>query len=341
MGQEKDANLTIDIKTPGAAQHQGNPMGNNLFSKHGIYITQGDNRASTPLDFTATFTNLKDTYYGPKDDRQAISKIVEEYHVTQSQSNNIGDGMSYIVEVNQQPQEGWWYTRNVGVQITFKFYDQNGNQIKFGKNAYLAVSSLNSTPYIQNLNNGTITQNPFDYNNHKIEVVGANNNLTLKTLVGSSVIVNSDGQAYSPAGNDDVAVGFGANIGHYVVQLNQHQQNGRDVWDVYEITPHGSGTDLRWQIGKQLGVNWSSDEIWAAGYGWWDGANGANGDTQYFGATVGLINEGADSFTLTTYTWTNVYPTMWAMVSTDIPSTPSYELHVPVQEIHYHYINSI
>lgn len=69
MGQEKDANLTIDIKTPGVAQHQGNPRGNNLFSKYGIYITQGDNRASTPLDFTATFTNLKNTYYGPKDDR--------------------------------------------------------------------------------------------------------------------------------------------------------------------------------------------------------------------------------------------------------------------------------
>lgn len=346
MGQEKNSDLQIDLKTPGYTVKRGSVGvgASTHYSKYGLYITDnGTNHVDSPLDFTATFTNLSDTYYGPKDNRTKIAKIEEDFHVTHFPANGTHDNTNFAVEVNSAPQEGWWYNNNVQTRVTFKFFDQNGNQMRIGKNAYIAVSSLNGTTTADNYNKGTILSS-FDHMPAagRTEVVSGDGNITFKTLAGSSVIVNQDGQAYSPQGNDLIAPGYGNNVGHYVLYNNQRTIGDKIVYDVYQVNLIGSGQNAKWQVGDKLSDNWTSDDIWRHGYAWWDGANGANSDTQYFGATVGLINNNADSFTVTTYDWSkNPGMTVWAMVSTDIPTTPSYTLYVPHVTAHYHYNNFI
>lgn len=327
------SNVKVDQTDVSATNSNNNwtgASGSNHYSKTGykIDLPSGNPNqlaAGTIVSGTVTFSNLQNTYYGSDDNRTKISKIEEDFVWTRN-SENSTKLEPYVMEFNSSPNEGFWYSNAGNVQITYKFFDENGKQIAFHNNAWITVSSLNSA---------TTTDQPGMYkigdtvkggynSDGRVEGVQAANNIQLKNLKGSSVTVGSDGWAKSTGGNDSIYPGYGANTGKYAFDYNG---------SIWQATPSANG----WVIGDRI-TDSNSDDVWNAGYAYWDGANGSNGDTQYFGATVGEIKNGANSFTLNFATNGNIGGNVtWAMVSTEIPTTPSITINEPVQQIHYHY----
>lgn len=292
-------------------------------SKQWGFITSTNTSA---LHITATYTNLKNSSYtDARGVAHYIAKIVATYD---AKSNGLGYPALWI---NTDPSEGFWYKGMTDVKVKYQLFDSNNTPIIFGNNAWVTFSSLNA-------GSGSFKQKETKNGRHE-RVQGAGN-ITLHQLDGSSVTLH-DGLAYSVGPNDSTILKNDNGTIKYALA----REDG-----IYEAI--GNPTSGFYQTGDKLFDN--SDQAYQNGYRFWDNSNG---DYQYYGAILGQITPGTDSYTIDYSTDVygdglvlGTYNDTWAMPSTTIPTTPgiSYTYHnyvapkvdVPTPkttEIHYHY----
>ena len=331
LGQETNAALTVSSSNSTSTKIA--PVigeDNKSLSTYAIQVqpTNGNNE----LTVTATYSNLsKSSYTDNNGVTHKIAKIMAKYHAY----NTASDFSNPNLQINQQPQEGFWYNGFNNVDAEYTFYDENGQVITIGKNAWLAVLSLNSG--MDGLSSTAKTGDtiPGGYGGGwRVEGVNGDGTVNFKTLDGSTVTVHNDGWAFSDGGNDRIAVGYGNNEGKFAVQYDH---------DLYEISRNSDG---HWTLGNLLvhddnGINWQ--DVWDSGYEYWDDATR---DSRYAGATVGDIKEGTSTVKLryvVSYANPNAGGIVWAMMSTIIPPTPAVEYHLYSTEapstssVNYHY----
>ena len=327
LGQETDATLTVESSNSTSTKIA--PVvgeDNKSLSTYAIQVQP--NAGVDELTVTATYSNLsKSSYTDNNGTTHKIAKIVAKYHAYNKAANY---GTSNL-QINQQPQEGFWYNGFNTVDVEYTFYDENGQVITIGKNAWLAVLSLNSSgPILEDAKTGVALAGGYN-GGWRVEGVNGDGDVNFKTLDGSTVTVHDDGWAYSDGGNDGIVIGYGNNEGKFAA---------RDDNDLYEATRNSNGN---WVLGKLLvhddkGINWQ--DVWDSGYEYWDEATR---DSRYAGATVGDVKEGTSTIKLTyvtNYADSSVGGNTWAMMSTIIPPTPAVEYHLystPTTSVNYHY----
>ena len=331
LGQETNATLTVNSSNSTSTKIA--PVvgeDHKSLSTYAIQVqpTNGNNE----LTVTATYSNLsKSSYTDNNGVTHKIAKIVAKYHAY----NTASDVSNPNLQINQQPQEGFWYNGFGDVNAEYTFYDENGQVITIGKNAWLAVLSLNSG--MDGLSSTAKTGDtiPGGYGGGwRVEGVNGDGTVNFKTLDGSTVTVHDDGWAFSDGGNDRIAVGYGNNEGKFAVQYDH---------DLYEVSRNNDG---HWKLGNLLvhddnGINWQ--DVWDSGYEYWDDATR---DSRYAGATVGDIKEGTSTVKLTystNFANSSAGGIVWAMMSTIIPPTPAVEYHLysakapSTSSVSYHY----
>lgn len=331
LGQETSATLTVQSNNSTSTKIA--PAVGEDNKSLSTYAIQVQPTAGTKeLTVTATYSNLnKSSYTDNNGVTHKIAKIVAKYHAY----NMASDYANPNLQINQQPQEGFWYNGFSNVDAEYTFYDENGQVIKFGKNAWLTVLSLNSGMDSLSSTAKTGDTIPGGYGGGwRVEGVNGDGDVNFKTLDGSTVTVHNDGWAYSDGGNDRIAIGYGKNEGKFAVQYDN---------DLYEVSRNNDG---HWKLGKLLvhndkGINWQ--DVWDSGYEYWDDATR---DSRYAGATVGDIKEGTSTVKLsyvTSYANSNAGGVVWAMMSTIIPPTPAIQYHLYSAEapstssVSYHY----
>ena len=320
LGQETDANLTVDAKNT-VKEEPRVGEDNKALSTYSIsvYPESGSNEITA----TATYTNLsKSSYTDNNGVLHKIAKIVVKYHAYNKTANYSGDPVLWI---NQQPQEGFWYGGFNNADAEYTFYDENGNTITFGKNAWLAVSSLNDGGPDGDFKTGDTASGQ----GWRTEGVNGDGTVSFKTLDGSMVTVHDDGWAFSDVGTDQIQIGYGKNEGKFALASGTK---------LYEVTRNGNS----WVVGDLItedanGISWQ--DVWDNGYEYWDDATR---DSRYAGATVGDIKEGTSTVKLSFATnyYGNTSGWTWAMVSTIIPPTPAVQYHLysaSTSSVDYHY----
>lgn len=328
LGQETDATLTVESSNSTSTRIA--PVvgeDNKSLSTYAIYVQP--NADVNELTVTATYNNLsKSSYIDNNGTTHKIAKIVAKYHAYNKAANYGTPNL----QINQQPQEGFWYNGFNTVDVEYTFYDENGQVITIGKNAWLAVLSLNSSgPDVpENAKHGDVLSG--GYSGWRVEGVSGDGDVNFKTLDGSMVTVHDDGWAYSDAGTDSIRIGYGKNEGKFAIQSGN---------DLYEATRNSNGN---WVLGNLIvhddnGINWQ--DIWDSGYEYWDDATR---DSRYAGAVVGDVKEGTSTIKLTYVTnYAVAGGNTWAMMSTIIPPTPAVEYHLYSAEapstssVSYHY----
>lgn len=260
------------------------------------------NKINEPnISVTATYTNLHNSSYTDNNGtNHHISKIIATYKT----SGNSTDWP--ILYINTDPSEGFWYMGVNPVSVTYQCFDENGNLIRFNNNAWITVSSLNAGPSAQN---------------GRHEYAQGTGNITFHQLAGSSITNMGNGKMGSVFVNDHIRLKFNSDgsVNYGIVDNTAH--GGRAL---YEAIGQPGGNFSK---GKLIDNNYYDGKD---GYSAWDNANGQG---QYYGATVGQINNGATSYTISyssdaygTGMGNNVkeatYGTTWAMPSTTIPETP-------------------
>ena len=324
LGEEDNANLTVDGKNT----VKGDPVAgadNNRLSTYSITVNPENN--SNEVTTTATYTNLsKSSYTDSNGVLHKIAKIVVKYHAYNKTASY--DGTPYL-QINQQPQEGFWYFGFNKVDAEYTFYDENGNTITIGKNAWLTVSSLNNGGPDGDFKTGDTIPGGQGY---RQESVNGDGTVHFRTLDGSTVVAHDDGWTFSDVGNDKIRVGYGRKEGKFALL------SGDNLTKLYEVTRNGNS----WVVGNLIAEDAngiSPQDVWNSGYEEWDEATN---DSRYAGATVGDIKEGSTTFKLsfaTNYYGANNGGT-WAMVSTIIPPTPAVQYHLyspSTSSVSYHY----
>lgn len=110
--------------------------------------------------------------------------------------------------IYDDPTDGFWYMYSTGVTVTDQYFDENGNPVNLGDDAWLAVTSLNNSGH-----NDAKTE--ISSNTH-IEKATPISGGTAYGLLGSS-ITNNGGSLYSVQNNSD---GTGLNDGKNWDQAN-------------------------------------------------------------------------------------------------------------------------
>ena len=164
---------------------------------HNSYYTDANGVKHHITKIVRTFSNLK------KSDGQLIKWIEANPETPASVVNNYNPSLV----IYSDPTDGFWYTFANSIQVSDKYYDENGNEILFDNNsAFLAITSLN------NEFPKSLTNQSTEINNRHIESVTVNNGKAL-ALAGSSITVhgkslyssynNSEGQGLNDAGSWD------------------------------------------------------------------------------------------------------------------------------------------
>ena len=315
LGQETSATLTVQSNNS-TSTRIAPVVGEDNKSLSTYAIQVQPNAGVDELTVTATYSNLsKSSYTDNNGTTHKIAKIVAKYHAYNKATNY---GTSNL-QINQQPQEGFWYNGFNTVDVEYTFYDENGQVITIGKNAWLAVLSLNSSgPDVpENAKPGDVLSG--GYSGWRVEGVSGDGDVNFKTLDGSTVTVHDDGWAYSDGGNDGIRIGYGKSEGKFATIRGN---------DLYEVTRNSNGN---WVLGNVIvhddnGINWQ--DVWDSGYEEWDDATR---DSRYAGATVGDVKEGTSTIKLTyvtNYADSSAGGNTWAMMSTIIPPTPAIQYHL-------------
>lgn len=164
----------------------------------------------------ATYTGLNNSYYTDDNGvKHHISKIIRTFsnltadnginwHSILSNINNAqyNYGKPYIW-IYDDPTDGFWYNFSSGVTVDDQYFDENGNPVNIGNNAWLAVTSLNNSGYNQD-NKSEISSNIH------IEKCTPLDGATAYGMLGSSV-TNNNGSLYSVTNNSN---GSGLNDGN-------------------------------------------------------------------------------------------------------------------------------
>lgn len=269
------------------------------------------NAAGQNLSVTATYTNLKNSVY--TDDNgtnHKIAKIVVTYSGTSYERN------FPLIDIFADPTDGIWYDGIKDLHVSnLKLYDDQGNQITVGNNAYLSFSSLNS-------NSTTFkdydASHPGSLNTTRVEGVEGSDNVQLKQLAGSSISLHGN-SGYDDVSNGDVRLVHNADgTTTYYIYEGSGWANGGWLFNEYAGSLDSDGVLHR---GNLLRANIPSSQM--QGNNW----DTATGPYKYFGSILGQLKAGANSFDFTFTTHDDYNPNRfldatWAMLSTDIPATP-------------------
>lgn len=279
---EKDARVSVAIKNANGQNvsvQEANGVGfSSSNSTTPSYYIDAPNGTVKPITVQAEYTNLsKSSYTDNNGVVHKIAKIVAQYTVS-PQSLVAGTGINgsglgstegkgandtaHLLMVNSDPADGIWYAgKTIGdntmqVDANYKYYDENGNQITFGNNAWVAFGSINR---------GKNYAGEFP---GKTEMVGTSNssNITLKQLTGSSIKLhtNSDGSVYAygdTAIDDDVVHDDGS--------VTQATNQGGGNWDGplnYKYAYHGAVVGLITPGSNEINVTYKANyHNWSAG----------------------------------------------------------------------------
>ena len=252
LGREPQAKVTVS----NLAGTKGNIDTSKEYNTDSISYEYRFNGSIPGTALVATYTNLHNSYYyDDNGNKHLISKIVRTFsNLTKqpwvsswnwnSSPENNGNPLIWIYD---DPADGFWYYFSSGVTVTDQYYDEQGNPISFGNNAWLAISSLNNENRDKN-------GNPL--NNTHVERVEALLGAKAFSLRGSSVS-NHDGILYADTNNTH---GSGLNNGEWdtrnspniyygsgLMKLSGNSVSlrfsttfngfdGRDTWQVWAIT---------------------------------------------------------------------------------------------------------
>ncbi|MGJ3952903.1 hypothetical protein ACLODM_09450, partial [Limosilactobacillus mucosae] len=279
---EKDARVSVAIKNANGQNVSVQEAKGVGFSSSNSttpsYYIDAPNGTVKPITVQAEYTNLsKSSYTDNNGVVHKIAKIVAQYTVS-PQSLVAGTGINgsglgstegkgandtaHLLMVNSDPADGIWYAgKTIGdntmqVDANYKYYDENGNQITFGNNAWVAFGSINR---------GKNYAGEFP---GKTEMVGTSNssNITLKQLTGSSIKLhtNSDGSVYAygdTAIDDDVVHDDGS--------VTQATNQGGGNWDGplnYKYAYHGAVVGLITPGSNEINVTYKANyHNWSAG----------------------------------------------------------------------------
>lgn len=220
MGAEDSSNVTL------SSPENVYPVNWQSTNAHGASIYWSATDAHVGDTLVATYTNLHQATY----DGAPITKIVRTMKVTSSPSGVLQ------VSVASDPTMGIWYTGNNNgsdgnqtVKISDALFDANGNQIKFGDDAYFSAGSLNHYG----------TKDKY----HIEKVRGDNANMIY--INNSSVTQHDDGFAYSTdrnPGDWDNPAAPNRYIGATVYKINPNS-NTMDYTFRTSVGPDAGGAE--------------------------------------------------------------------------------------------------
>ena len=188
LGEEKDA--TLDIQVPDSLKP---------------YFT-GTQLANLPHQdingtvMTITYSNLKNTYYKDSNGQvHQLTKLVRT--LSNAKAQKVPDGtkdMMRIIVDSNDPRVGINGDLVYSLDINDSYYDNNGNHVAMGNNAYYVPSSQNAEYINEDASSFVKTSSePATRQFYR----GLNGSKAL-SFAGSSVTVHDDGTAYSDVTND-------------------------------------------------------------------------------------------------------------------------------------------
>lgn len=100
-----------------------------------------------------TYSNLSNSYYiDDNGTKHNLVKLVRTFS-----DSELFPVVSWgELWVYDDPTDGFWYNQNTHITVDDVYYDDSGNVVNFGSNAYIAITSLNSS-YIDTNNNATLS----------------------------------------------------------------------------------------------------------------------------------------------------------------------------------------
>lgn len=269
-----------------------------------------NNQAGQNLSVTATYTNLKNSSYTDENGvKHNIAKMVITYSGTSYERNYP------LIDIFADPTDGIWYDGIKDIHVHMQMFDDNGNPITVGNNAWLSFSSLNSDA---NTFQDFDSKHPGSYNANRVESVSGSDNIQLKQLAGSSITLHGN-SGYSDVSNGGVRLVHNSDgtTTYYVYRAADYDKD-HWVFNEYQGSLDGNGV---MHLGKLLRSNVTSDQM--QGNDW----DADSGPYKYYGSIVGLMKSSSNSFDFTFSTHDDYNPkrflsATWAMLSTDIPTTP-------------------
>lgn len=284
--------------------------------------------AGQHISVTVTYTNLSNSSYTDLDGHeQKITKMVITYSMT-------SNGRNFpTLWVYSDPTDTIWYDGTDDVHVHMEMFNEQGQQITFGDNAYLSFSSLNNDGHkyqeydSRSSNNGGGQPRTY-WDTDRIEGVTGSDTVQLKQLVGSSVQLHGNsGYSDDTSQNDRFVVMTNSDgtLKQWLYIANEHWDVTQNSYlaDLYYATVDANG---HFKIGDLYKSNVQDNNFASAdpSIKTWDQDKGP---LKYFGSILGKIKNGANSidFDFTTKDDGNIHrfrnPT-WVMISTDIPTTP-------------------
>lgn len=148
---------------------------------------------------TATYTNLQASKYVDANGvTHKIAKIVRTFSDLSGPTTQAPEGSKPMLEIFNDPTDGFNYDFSTGVTVTDAYYDEYGNALTLDSNtAYITVSSLNAD-YQKSETDSSISLNAVPKN---VETATGIDNAIAEALVGSSIKLHSDNSLYADATN--------------------------------------------------------------------------------------------------------------------------------------------
>ncbi|WP_251913470.1 LPXTG cell wall anchor domain-containing protein [Lactiplantibacillus plantarum] len=256
VNKEPTSHLTITNLTNGASVTKDKGRGNSHsvkgFDSTYDYIVLLPNKQVNGVVATATFTNLKKSYYTDANGRKHnIVKIVENFKNSQGYNAVYGGKtLQAQLSINNDASDGFWYDNMHGVDCETEYYDENNNRVNI-KNGlgYLTVSSLNAGN--QDVNGKVVLKNGHSY---VVERAQGIENAVAKQLHGSSVTVHKGNLAYSETTNEKASTEAG-------LATTSWKHTDRD-WDVSDGPDQYFGAVVYQISGDSNTIRYSTDTNW-------------------------------------------------------------------------------
>ncbi|MFO1546919.1 LPXTG cell wall anchor domain-containing protein [Lactiplantibacillus plantarum] len=256
VNKEPTSHLTITNLTNGASVTKDKGRGNSHsvkgFDSTYDYIVLLPSKQVNGVVATATFTNLKKSYYTDANGRKHnIVKIVENFKNSQGYNAVYGGKtLQAQLSINNDVSDGFWYDNMHGVDCETEYYDENNNRVNI-KNGlgYLTVSSLNAGN--QDANGKVVLKNGHSY---VVERAQGIENAVAKQLHGSSVTVHKGNLAYSETTNEKASTEAG-------LATTSWKHTDRD-WDVSDGPDQYFGAVVYQISGDSNTIRYSTDTNW-------------------------------------------------------------------------------
>ena len=201
---------------------------------------------------TATFTNLKNSYYVDNNGRkQTISKIVRNF----TNLKKLPVENEALLSIYEDPTDGFWYNNSNEITVTDTYYDANGQAIYIDGNGWLAATSLNAV-YGGANEAQTLSGTPAH-----VETVRPIQGGTSYALAGSSISVHSDGSLYADKSNTATIMQNGEPDPAFTKAGVSTWPDGKLSWDAKGPNEY-YGAGLIKLTGSSITMNFKSTITW-------------------------------------------------------------------------------